>query len=404
MSHSMIWNHDGRWQIRNTIGLYSDFLSIYAGGDSTVELQKQRLGPLLYDMDSTVAAKLCTPPLIPRHQFSTLFSTSNPPISLESGIDSFHALIERISTKPVLTSADADQAQTAARGWISVCQRAFSDILFSSAGGDQSLIAAVRQLWSLIDQVHGSIQKFQRVLIRHEATSIITEDSIKNPNQLALVGAHLDTRLLHLCSMLHGTFPTYATTNPELEDLRLESKLRVRKCLKLFSCYAQLYTASDEQHATHHLVMHLELLRPSWVQLATQRYGDVPGPSRPEYEVTEEELDWLTAALRVACFYSPMPAQRLAEMELLRGLTASLHPTTSDTAAPPLIPLPDLASYTSPGVYPDITNGFEPTKGTSNEPSGQDWTAGTFEELRPEPFDLDATMGADFDIDEWLGR
>lgn len=38
-------------------------------------------------------------------------------------------------------------------------------------------------------------------------------------------------------------------------------------------------------------MMQLELL-PNWVQLATQRVGEQPGPRDAEFEVTNEELDW----------------------------------------------------------------------------------------------------------------
>ena len=114
--------------------------------------------------------------------------------------------------------------------------------------------------------------------------------------------------------------------DPLLLEMREESMLRVRKCLKLTAFYAQLYLQSQDKHLVHvsravglgflhrlteflkpptclqHMLMQLEML-PNWSVWATQRVGTPGGPISSEYELTEVELDWCVAPVPL----SPSP-------------------------------------------------------------------------------------------------
>lgn len=77
----------------------------------------------------------------------------------------------------------------------------------------------------------------------------------------------------------------------------------------------------------HHLTLQMELL-PTWTFMAVQTVGQPGGPLSSEFEVSDEELDWLLAALRLALFYTPLAAVRLQELtagESKRARSSSGH-------------------------------------------------------------------------------
>lgn len=70
----------------------------------------------------------------------------------------------------------------------------------------------------------------------------------------------------------------------------------------------------------YHLFTQLEAL-PNWVAMAAQRQGEMTefGPLPVECVLTETELDWFTRALELACFFTPLAAERLRELNAARG-------------------------------------------------------------------------------------
>lgn len=45
-----------------------------------------------------------------------------------------------------------------------------------------------------------------------------------------------------------------------------------------------------DQHALYPIFVRMDII--PWVKLACQRVGEENGPSSPEYEVSDTELDW----------------------------------------------------------------------------------------------------------------
>lgn len=51
-----------------------------------------------------------------------------------------------------------------------------------------------------------------------------------------------------------------------------------------------------------------------WTQLAVQKLGEPNGPKSADEALTQEELDWLTEAMQIACYYTPHAERRLQEL------------------------------------------------------------------------------------------
>lgn len=104
----------------------------------------------------------------------------------------------------------------------------------------------------------------------------------------------------------------YAT----LQALRAESDMRVRKCFKLTAFYYQLFLSSNDKHLVHHLTVQLELAG-EWTTKAVQCVGMAGGPTSSEFEVTDQELDWIVQGLELACFFTPVAGDRLVQLVAL---------------------------------------------------------------------------------------
>lgn len=108
----------------------------------------------------------------------------------------------------------------------------------------------------------------------------------------------------------------------------------------------------------YHLFTQLEAL-PNWVAMAAQRQGEMTefGPLPVECVLTETELDWFTRALELACFFTPLAAERLRELNAARGARTvqqqqPLPPPDAYAAAydpvAAVLPLPPTSNYALP--------------------------------------------------------
>lgn len=80
-----------------------------------------------------------------------------------------------------------------------------------------------------------------------------------------------------------------------------------------------------------------------WTRLALQKVGDPNGPRSADEELTRTELDWLTEAMQIACYYTPHAEKRLQEL--------SPRFVSLETARLPDDPFPRCVQIGSPDEY-----------------------------------------------------
>jgi len=218
-----------------------------------------------------------------------------------------------------------------------------------------STLPLLKSLWKLVDSVHNAIQELQQLLVGLTVDQVAgCEDQPFGLEHFVLLGVRYDSLLVDLVNLQHVylcvpflSVPRQSEASlqckrpltrsrgnsmknrngpgawaereddPLLASMRQESELRVRKCLKLASFYAQLYLQSQDKHLVHHMLMELEML-PEWTTWAAQRVGTPGGPTSEEYEVSVDELDWFQQALELSSYYTPKAAHRLQALSHAR--------------------------------------------------------------------------------------
>lgn len=115
------------------------------------------------------------------------------------------------------------------------------------------------RLWAEIDTTHVAIQRLHRLfskLQRAAAHHTHAEIEYAHDHSLefdVLIAVRMDTRILDivnlchtfLCRQLGAALP--AAIRAQLQDLVALSDRRVRKCLKLLSYYAHVFTESRDK-------------------------------------------------------------------------------------------------------------------------------------------------------------
>lgn len=219
--------------------------------------------------DATISSQLLTPPLISTTQLDELFSHTEP-ITTFSHTPALEVirLVDALVVNPHITSVDLELTFVAASGWVCACQRQFGLISCSTQSllfslhfyGDpradpnpssHSVVTAqrptvsthmtlgsIRTLWNTVDYVHGAVQRLQHALVNIPYIPLGLEGDIWAVDHFILLGVRLDTRLVDLCNLAHGYLGRSVVgglgrDNEELEAMRRESDMRVRKCLKL---------------------------------------------------------------------------------------------------------------------------------------------------------------------------
>ncbi|GAA5856914.1 hypothetical protein JCM8547_008461 [Rhodosporidiobolus lusitaniae] len=227
-------------------------------------------------------------------------------------------LRQNVSPEGLLTHEGIGRAAAVVHSWIAKCQRMFAQTAAPKPGGPQvELLQEIKVLWALLDEIHEGVRKLQEMLVHlsyvpHGCASDGCADQ-----HLRFV-TRLDKDLIDVFFLIH----TLVTENMGLDSLvgeagqaaYAESDRRIRKALKLVAFYSELYITSRDPHMTYHVVWQLEVL-PNWTTIAVQRLGEVGGPSAPELELTDTELDWFVKGLVCSSYYHPVAISRLQELQ-----------------------------------------------------------------------------------------
>lgn len=230
--------------------------------------------------------------------------------------------------------------------FVCAVQRAYAAIA-SSRRPSPRFRTAIPALWASIDRTHAAVQRLHRRLVQLDYIPEGCEHSHSVDYDL-LISVRMDERLLDVVHLTHVWLGDLRKTDlsPQdraaLDELRAFSERRVRKCLKLLAFYSkvgggvsgstagrkgatlrqrnlQVFNDSRDKHVVYHLFTQLEVL-PNWVELAAQREGEPTefGALPQECVLTETELEWFTTALELACFFTPLAANRLHELNAAR--------------------------------------------------------------------------------------
>ncbi|GAA5929182.1 hypothetical protein JCM1841_006226 [Sporobolomyces salmonicolor] len=254
------------------------------------------------------------------------------------------------------------------------CHRVFAQVSSPRRPGAASNLPFLRNMWTVLDQIHNAIQRLQQHLVNLASPPTGYGDDPDAVNHAILLAIRADNSLVDLVMLIHvhlskkrgeGSYWPDREGNEELERMRSESSMRVFKCLKLLAFYCQLYTASQDKHNIFHLLLRLEAL-PDWTSLVSLRIGAPGGPLTDEFEVTQEELDWFRSGLELTCFYSPRGAAQLQALAIAQQnlIPPSFRPPSSashfssrplsPTAPPQITPVSTPASNRTPAPSPDF--------------------------------------------------
>jgi len=295
--------------------------------------------------------------------------------------------------------AQVEKALLLAQYYVSSAQRSFVALI---TGHHNSYMSEIHQWWSQMDEVHGALQKLLRLIQNPPPDASISHHQAESD---LLLCARLDVRILDLFNLAHAFLGQQelllvgTTEGPSLTNLLAMSELRVRKCLKLTSFYAKTFSDSFDKHVLYHLFTQLEVL--PWVQLVVQRCGSPLGPETPEYEISETELGWFTRALEIACFYSPVAAHRLYEMQAARH-AERLRRLFASTPFPFLTPSSSYSSSSSSVNQCAVSNSM---RSRSPSPSRSAWdndTSPSFQEELDETCRTDTAFAGDVDFTVFL--
>ncbi|GAA5827864.1 hypothetical protein JCM3770_006897, partial [Rhodotorula araucariae] len=316
-----------RFFARSAIGMYFDIRhAALDKGERTSE--DPRIGPgcALFLADAVISSSCSRPSYITPGELDQYIVTDGVQIPDFPNADLGDEL-RRCTQRPLTVDKLVDALTTACL-WVCGCARLFAQLSTGRRPGAPSTLPLLKSLWKLIDKVHNAIQELQQLLVSLHVNQVAgCEDQPFGLEHFVLLGVRYDAILMDLINLQH-VYLMRDRNGPgvwgECEDdgllktMRQESELRVRKCLKLASFYAQLYLQSQDKHLVHHMLMQLEML-PDWTTWAAQRVGQPGGPIAVEYEVSVEELDWFQQALELSSYYTPRAAHRLQALSQARA-------------------------------------------------------------------------------------
>ncbi|KAL8290343.1 hypothetical protein RQP46_002601 [Phenoliferia psychrophenolica] len=278
------------------------------------------------------------------------------------------------------TRTEIEQVLFSSQAWLSSLQRTFA--LIATAQDPSALPvhpSSIKRLWQAIDDVHSVVQRFQKLLVNLDYIPDGMDTLHTNVDRHVLLAARIDTRLADLCYYMHDFIKAKVTElphEPAWHELLLESDLRVRKCIKLSAFYYSLFLGSADKHIVYTLTLQMEAMS-NWTQIACQRVGTPGGPPSFEFEVSEEELEWISKGLQIACFYTPRAAPRLQELEGGRRLIAAHREAGSPLPASTFTPYDDVyytgqdagSSYSMPASSPADQDPFQYDMSLPNDTS-----------------------------------
>ncbi|KAK4046280.1 hypothetical protein OIV83_006203 [Microbotryomycetes sp. JL201] len=337
-----------RFFLRNVTGMFEDIQRMDVSPAEILRI-KQSVGRTLYECDARVAAYSNSPLFITDDDIAELFHGTGIVLpDLER--DGLANALDQVFEGP-LAPKQIEDALALTGFWVCALQRTYARIS-SSRSPNFDFLHSVPQLWKWIDNAHTAVQSLHRRLVSLQHQQQRVPGSDHDIEIDLLIAVRMDNRLIDLVNLTHEFLRKQFDREVESEEhaalaeLYALSDQRVRKCLKLSAFYSKVYIDSRDKHVIYHLVVQLEAL-PSWAVIASQRAGEPTpaGPLAPECELSEVELGWLTSALELACYFTPLAAERLEQLNAGR---VARDPARSMRAQYARVPSPSLAySYES---------------------------------------------------------
>ncbi|GAA5905370.1 hypothetical protein JCM6882_003140 [Rhodosporidiobolus microsporus] len=325
---------DSRFLVRQVVGA---FLDLRHGELSrgVVHPASQGVATSAFMADALTSVSTGKPAVISSSEMNDYFATAG--IELPDLAQSrLGQVVEQALQKP-LNSATLTRLINSLFLHVVSCWRVFSQVTSPRRASSTPVLGFIRNLWTLLDQIHNAIQRLQQHLVSLATPLPGAETDEHAINHAILLAVRADDTLVVLIMHMHrylvmrrddAPYWTEREGDEELERVRAESTLRVYKCLKLLAFYCQLHFSSQDKHNVFHLMLQLDVLQ-NWTTLATLRIGQPGGPISDEFEVTEEEVEWFRQALELSLFYTPRTGMTL---NALNGARAAHFPKS---AAPP---------------------------------------------------------------------
>ncbi|BGP18430.1 hypothetical protein JCM10213v2_006496 [Rhodosporidiobolus nylandii] len=337
-----------RSMVHSALGQFKELLDSALPPNVKEDLRRHVGLPLLA-CDAITSAYARKKPLITDRDLLDYFPGLVPPDPKRQSIQAVlqDCLREHVSAEGLLTHDGIGRASEVVAGWIAHSQRLFAQTAAPKAGGPpMSLLASIKDLWQLLDEIHEGVRKLQEMLVHlsyvpHGCASDGCADQ-----HLRFV-TRLDKALLDVFFLLH----TLVTESMGFDSLvgengqaaYQESDRRIRKALKLVAFYSELYITSRDPHMVYHVIWQLEVL-PNWTSMVVQRHGEPGGPASADLEVSETELDWFVKGLVCASYYHPVAIPRLQELQQSRRPSYPAFPSS-------VLTLPSAGVTPTPGVY-----------------------------------------------------
>ncbi|GAA5886126.1 hypothetical protein JCM6882_004273 [Rhodosporidiobolus microsporus] len=314
-----------RFFLRTAMGVFRDMQHSDLSPEE-VQAIKSAVGPTLYESDSRIAAYLSMPVVISDGDLDEYFEGTDVRV-IDLATEDLGPLLDDIldPSHGRITRTKLDRALGLTGYFVCAVQRCFSSIS-SSRKVSPRFLTAIPQLWSYVDRAHAAVQRLHRRLVQLDYVPEGCDEHHSVDYDL-LIGVRMDERLLDVVHLAHEWLKKQRMSNtlsPDnlaaLEELLATSERRVRKCLKLLAFYSKVFVDSLDKHVVYHLFTQLEAL-PDWATMAAQREGEMTefGPLPGECALTEVELDWFTAALELACFFTPLGHERLQQLTAARN-------------------------------------------------------------------------------------
>ncbi|KAK4052634.1 hypothetical protein OIO90_004262 [Microbotryomycetes sp. JL221] len=324
-----------RFFSRNSIGMFIDLCqasneSDFKPDDEPSHEMKKSIATSLLGNDLTIGPRFqmpCQVSSIEIQQHFTSMGVRLPDVKSTTLSDRLRDIL----SSQYCTRDELERALIEVALWVCAAQWKYTRITCDRDRDRAIHLDEIVALYNLIDSTHSAIQNLQQYLVGISHIPAGCEGDIYALDHFVLLGVRADTYLVDLVNLIQDWLIKTRTTQQQATEerrtnkqqfaiegddrlirLRWESMLRVRKCLKLIAFYSQLYLASSDKHVVHHIAVQLELL-PGWIELACQRMGSPGGPVSNEFELTEQELDWIRQALELACYFTPLAGSRLQE-------------------------------------------------------------------------------------------
>ncbi|GAA5832483.1 hypothetical protein JCM3766R1_003094 [Sporobolomyces carnicolor] len=313
-----------RFFLRAALGLFYDM----QGGElSEAEVYriKQSVGVPLFESDARISAWLSMPALISEDDLYDYFDGTGVHLVDLEREDLSQQLVDLFdASRGPITADKADEALRTTGFYVCAVQRLFAKISSNRRSTPTRFLSSIEQLWGYIDAAHSACQLLTGTL---REFAMAQNDPHHSAHHDLLIGLRMHERLLDIMNLSNEWLRSKRddalspADRNALEGVLGVSNRRVRRCLKVLAFYAKVFHDSHDKHVVYHLFTQLEAVE-GWASMAAQGADEVDefGPIGSQCVLTETELDYFSQALELACFYTPLSAQRLDEFTRARRL------------------------------------------------------------------------------------